>query len=146
VSRLLCLSHAYSCHKLYDVAQGLHYLHFRSIVHGDLGVRGRSKSRFTTLTPGQPNIVVDGSGRARIAGFRLAAGPAMVALGVTCRGHTGRWTAPEVLGEGPYDKEADIFSFAMVVIEVCRRRFTMYRPYLLSFRIDAGIHWRDSVQ
>ena len=31
-----------------------------------------------------------------------------------------RWTAPEILtGEGIYSKEADIFSFAMVMIEVC---------------------------
>ena len=33
--------------------------------------------------------------------------------------HTPRWTAPEVLLGGVYSKEADIFSFAMVVIEVC---------------------------
>jgi len=34
------------------------------------------------------------------------------------RGHTLRWTAPEVLNGGKYSKEADIFAFAMVMIEV----------------------------
>ena len=33
-------------------------------------------------------------------------------------GHTVRWAAPEVLCEGTYSKEADVFSFAMVMIEV----------------------------
>ena len=33
--------------------------------------------------------------------------------------HTARWTAPEILNEeGSYSKEADVFSFAMVMIEV----------------------------
>jgi len=30
-----------------------------------------------------------------------------------------QWPAPEVLEEGNYGKEADIFSFAMVAVEVC---------------------------
>ena len=34
------------------------------------------------------------------------------------RGYTMRWTAPEVLNGGRYSKEADIFAFAMVMIEV----------------------------
>lgn len=31
-----------------------------------------------------------------------------------------QWTAPEVLKEGSFCKKADIFSFAMVVVEVRR--------------------------
>ena len=35
------------------------------------------------------------------------------------QGHTARWTAPEILNEqGAYSKEADVFAFAMVMIEV----------------------------
>jgi serine/threonine protein kinase len=34
-------------------------------------------------------------------------------------GHTPRWTAPEVLqGITPASKKSDVFSFAMVIIEV----------------------------
>ena len=37
-------------------------------------------------------------------------------------GHTARWTAPEILdGEGWVSKQTDIFSFAMVMIEVYQR-------------------------
>ena len=118
----LCLFHAYSYHKLTDVAEGLCYLHSRNMVHGDLkGVRGCSKSRFTTiLTTGQSNILVDDSGRARITDF----GQAKVAQSLDTiqsasrHGNTPRWAAPEVLEEQPPSKEADIFSFAMVMIEV----------------------------
>jgi serine/threonine protein kinase len=35
------------------------------------------------------------------------------------QGHSVRWTAPEILnGQGTYSKETDVFSFAMVTIEV----------------------------
>ena len=64
---------------------------------------------------------MDDSSHARIADFGLA----MVTqnldsmLGTSChRGHTTRWAAPEVLSGGSHTKEADIFSFAMVMIEV----------------------------
>ena len=117
-------SHAHSRHQLTDVAKGLDFLHFRSIFHGDLrGVRDYSKPSFiTVLTRAQPNILVDASSHARITGFCLAA----VARNLDSMrsssggpGYTARWTAPEILNEGgTYSKEADVFSFAMVMIEV----------------------------
>ena len=65
---------------------------------------------------------MDDSGRARIAGFGLST----VTLNVDSiqraspqPGYNPRWTAPEVLHGGEFTKEADIFSFAMVMIEVC---------------------------
>jgi len=123
VTLLLSLSHTYSPHKLWDVAKGLDYLHSRNMVHGDLkGVRGRSESHFATiLTLNQPNILVDGSGHARITDF----GQTMVTKNpdtmrsASQHGNTPRWAAPEVLGGQPPSREADIFSFAMVMIEVC---------------------------
>jgi len=67
-------------------------------------------------TPTQPNILVDDSGHARIASFVLAtvvkdADP--VKSGSCQHGYTRRWSAPEIL-----NGEADIVSFAMVMIEV----------------------------
>jgi len=71
---------------------------------------------------GQPNVLVDHSGRARIADFGLATvtqNVDSIRNASLQRGFTPRWAAPEVLNEGPHSKEADIFSFAMVTIEVC---------------------------
>ena len=94
------------------------------MIHGDLkGVCGCPEFIFTIiLTSGQLNILMDSSGKAQIADFGLA----MVTQNLDSMGsasrqnaHTPRWTAPEVLNDGPRTKEADIFSFAMVMIEVC---------------------------
>ena len=122
VSILRCSSHAYSSYQLSDVAKGLCYLHSCNVIHGDLkGVRG-SSFRFTAiLTLSQPNILVDDFGHARIADFGFATVTQnldSVRSASGHHGHTVRWAAPEVLSEGTYSKEADIFSFAMVMIEV----------------------------
>ena len=65
---------------------------------------------------------MDNYGHARIVDFGLA----MVTQNLDSirsassqHGHTPRWAAPEVLKEGIYSQEADVFSFAMVMIEVC---------------------------
>ncbi|KAF9645424.1 kinase-like protein [Thelephora ganbajun] len=91
---------------LCDVAEGLKYLHSCNVIHGDL--KG-------------PNVLVDNSGYARIADFGFATvtqNPDSIPS-ISCHnGHTPRWTAPEVLNEGPHSKEADVFAFAMVMIEV----------------------------
>ena len=116
-------SRAYSRYQLSDVANGLGYLHSCSVIHGDLkGVRSCSKSYFTViLTPDQSNVVMDGSGIARLADFGLATVTLnldSVRSATNQRGFTPRWAAPEILDEGTYSKEADVFSFAMVMIEV----------------------------
>ena len=71
----------------------------------------------------QLNIFVDDSGHACLADF----GFATVAQNLDSiqstqshRAHTGRWAAPEILDGGRYSKEADVFAFAMVMIEVRR--------------------------
>ena len=72
---------------------------------------------------------MDGSGRARIAGFSIATviqdrDPAEN----TVDEYTARWTAPEILSEqGLYSKEADVFSFAMVTIEVRYGPLTVHK-------------------
>ena len=73
------------------------------------------------FTQNQSNILVDATDRARITDFGLA----MVTRDLSSMrsasvedDQSTRWIAPEVFGGGTYSKEADIFSFAGVVIEV----------------------------
>jgi len=111
-------------HQLSDVATGLHFLHSLNVVHGNLkGVRGCLKPRFVTiLTRVKSNVLVDATIRARITDF----GPATAAQNLDSirsasedHGRAAQWTAPEILSEkGTFSKEADVFSFAMVMIEV----------------------------
>ena len=65
---------------------------------------------------------MDGSGHAQITDFGLARVTQnldSVRSTVEEQGHTARWTAPEILNEdGSHSKEADVFSFGMVMIEV----------------------------
>ena len=65
---------------------------------------------------------MDTASHARITGFGLAAVTHdldwIQSASAEAR-DDARWIAPEILdGQGTYSKEADIFSFAMVVIEV----------------------------
>ena len=65
---------------------------------------------------------MDESGRAQITDFGVATVTQNLDSIRSLTGenaHTARWTAPEILNEvGSYSKEADVFSFAMVMIEV----------------------------
>ena len=72
---------------------------------------------------------MDDSGNARIADFGFATVTQNLdsVQSANCQRGTPRWTAPEVLDEGPYSKEADIFSFAMVMIEVRHQLPTVRR-------------------
>lgn len=67
--------------------------------------------------------MVDESGNTRITDFGLATfaqNPDLDrnAPDIDCQ--TARWCAPELfLGEQPASKKSDVFSFGMVMIEVC---------------------------
>ena len=65
---------------------------------------------------------MDDAGHARITDFGLATvteNMDSVKSGLDDNTHTARWVAPEILySDGSHSKEADIFSFAMVMIEV----------------------------
>eukprot|EP00887_Chlorella_sp_A99_P006860 scaffold2.g6860.t1 len=74
-----------------DVARGLHYLHSHSIIHLDI------KSANVLLTRDGVAKVADAGG----------------ALG------TFAWSAPEVLTGRPCNEKADIYSFGIVLWEIC---------------------------
>ena len=63
---------------------------------------------------------MDNAGHARLTDFGLAAvTPDLGSAGSIKDGHAVRWAAPEILErEQPVSKESDIYSFAMVVVEV----------------------------
>jgi serine/threonine protein kinase len=59
--------------------------------------------------------------------------------------HTPQWSAPEIiLGQIP-SKESDVYSFAMVTIEVRRERSEVFIACAYCCRTNSGVHWRGSV-
>ena len=109
--------------KLSDIAEGLAYLHVKHTIHGDLkGVSTSPESPPAVLIPFyQSNVLISRRGRARLIdfGFTSVVRGLNSVLVPELQGCTLRWAAPEVIrGEGGGTQEADVYSFAMVVIEV----------------------------
>ena len=101
----------------------------------------------TILTLDQPNILVEDSGQVRIADFGLAKitrNLDSIRSASYQGGFSPRWAAPEVCDRGECTKAADIFSFAMVAIEVRRVLCTLYQG--LSSHTNADIHRRGPIQ
>ena len=86
------------------------------------------------------NILIDGSEHARICDFGLtsiAHGDYTTGLNPEI-GHTARWSAPEILfGECTTSKQADMFSFGMVVVEV--RTSSEGHHYAMNCVITLGL-------
>ena len=86
----------------------------------------RTRLKYTiftiVLTRVQSDILVDDTGHARITDFGLSTVTQDLDSAPDLsegHGYSIRWNPPEILSEGgTYGKEADIFSFAMVMIEV----------------------------
>lgn len=88
-----------------DVARGLHYLHSKRVVHFDL------KSA---------NILLSRAGTAKLADIGMARVLNKSYLSVVSSGlGTFAWSAPEVLAGRRCTEKADIYSFGVVLWEVC---------------------------
>ncbi|KAJ3102228.1 hypothetical protein HDU96_009710 [Phlyctochytrium bullatum] len=92
---------------LYEVSQGMQYLHSRRVIHGDLKAI---------------NILVDENGRAFVADFGFAYLKKVTSTRQTSTGSlvagTLRWMAPERLLGGPPTAAVDVYAFAMTCYEV----------------------------
>ena len=112
--------------KMIGVADGLAYLHFSDVIHGDF--KGVSHIRHTgsillTLIC-QMNILFDSAGVPQIADFGVASITFRPTINASTpsNSYTLRWAAPEILEARNEDRRAtkmsDVYAFAMVVIEV----------------------------
>jgi len=93
---------------------------------------------------------MDDVGRARITDFGLATVTQNLDSMRGASGgqsNTARWTAPEILNEeGTFSKESDVFSFAMVMIEVHYEWFILVELWLTAYCTTTGIYRCGSVQ
>lgn len=114
-------------HQIGDILRGLLYLHTEGIIHGDLRGVGYllEPSSQVLISDGQSNVLLEDDLTAVIADFGLS----HFANGhsknyASRRSGNVEWLSPELLSEnGPNGdprptKESDIYSFAMVCIEV----------------------------
>jgi serine/threonine protein kinase len=96
------------------------------------------------VTPVKNNILVDDSGRVRIAdfGFAVTQNLDSVRDSTVNGGPTVRWTAPELMYKRMVSQKGDIFSFAMVMIEVRYGRSaisaTLAQCRFTSFQVFTG--------
>jgi serine/threonine protein kinase len=94
---------------------------------------------------------MEDSGQVRIADFGFAAVTKNLdSVGNTtaARGHTPRWTAPEILEGGKHSQKGDIFSFAMVMVEVRHGKSTIGAAWLnvTLYLPPPVVHRRCSIQ
>ena len=100
------------------------------------------------------NILIDNSGHACIAGFNLLTIiPDELSItssnppkGTTQWVGSMRWSAPEVLRGGVPTEKTDVYSFAMIMIEVRHGYLRCVNFGLSPFLVNAALHRYGSVQ
>jgi serine/threonine protein kinase len=95
-----------------DVARGMNYLHNCTpvIVHRDL------KS---------PNLLVDKNWVVKVCDFGLSRIKHNTLLSSRSTAGTAEWMAPEVLRNEPSDEKCDVFSYGVILWELC----TLLQPW-----------------
>jgi serine/threonine protein kinase len=95
-----------------DVARGMNYLHNCSpvVVHRDL------KS---------PNLLVDKNWVVKVCDFGLSRMKNNTFLSSRSTAGTAEWMAPEVLRNEPSDEKCDVFSYGVILWELC----TLQQPW-----------------
>ncbi|MQL88977.1 hypothetical protein Taro_021546, partial [Colocasia esculenta] len=93
-------------------ARGMNYLHncMPIIVHGDL------KS---------PNLLVDKNWVVKVCDFGLSRMKHSTFLSSRSMAGTAEWMAPEVLRNEPSDEKCDVYSFGVILWELC----TLQQPW-----------------
>ncbi|KAJ3416314.1 hypothetical protein HDV05_002254 [Chytridiales sp. JEL 0842] len=98
-----------ACQLLYEMSQGMQYLHSRNVIHGD----------FKAV-----NVLVNEHGKACVADFGFAALKKVTSTRATNSTGGGsvagtlRWMAPERLMGGPLTPAVDVYAFAMTCYEI----------------------------
>ncbi|KAL3673321.1 hypothetical protein V7S43_001038 [Phytophthora oleae] len=90
-------------HMILDIARGLQFLHSFDIIHRDL------KSL---------NLLMTAEGRVKLADFGISRSNDQSELMTGCCG-TFQWMAPEVLTSQKYSISADVYSFGVIMWEIC---------------------------
>jgi serine/threonine protein kinase len=93
--------------KLYEGALGVHYLHARGIVHGDLKCN---------------NVLVGSDGKAKVTDFGLSSDSAVLDNAGTRVSDAWQWVAPECLehGSSRLSSASDVYSLGMCIVEALR--------------------------
>jgi serine/threonine protein kinase len=105
--------------QLYEIAQGIEYLHAQGVIHGDL--RGS-------------NVLVDSGHHPRLADFGLGTISEATTGSHTAKGGGSiRWMAPELLrAEGDFQRTlpTDVYSYGCICVEACTF-ICVYREILM---------------
>ena len=107
----------FGMNSLTGVTNGMVYLHAMGIIHRDL------KSE---------NVIITPSGLGKVADFGTAREVVSQEVSSMTAVGTSFWMAPEVGRHEPYDAKCDVYSFAILMLELCKLDF----PFTRAIRMN----------